>query len=157
MTIKYKNITHTNFARFGQLVKTPNTRPTAKSIDYKYWSDLAHYAIQGETEVGVCCVFRQPQAIVTGMERHVNTPEILIPIDAPFIAPLLVEGDGESQAQAFMVQPGQAVVINAGVWHGACLPVAEHQSSYFVIFKRNTPFKDVYKKEIKPFVINVPY
>ena len=42
----------------------------------------------------------------------------------------------------------QAVVIDQGVWHGACLPVGRVESSYFVIFRRHTPHQDVEKKAI---------
>jgi len=31
---------------------------------------------------------------------------------------------------------GEALVIDPVVWHGACLPMGQARSSYFVIFRR---------------------
>lgn len=149
--MKPKKITEDNFKNFGKVVKYPKREPTAHADDYKFWSDIVNYEISGSTEIGICTVYKQHKNIISGMERHLDTPEILIPIDAPFVLPLL--RDGEENADAFHVDIGEAVVIDKGVWHGACLPVGKTESSYFVIFKRNTPNADVYKKEIEEIEI----
>ena len=151
--IKSIPITQENFKKFGQVVTSPTTKPTSQSTEYKFWSDLAHYLINGETEIGLCTVYQQPTAEISGMERHTQTPEILIPIDAPFVVPLLRDNDPANQTAAFQVNIGEAVVIDEGVWHGACLPVGKKESSYFVIFRRNTPQEDVEKKTILPIQI----
>jgi ureidoglycolate hydrolase len=153
--IKSKPITHENFKKFGQLVTSPTAKPTAEAADYKFWSDLAHYLVNGETEIGLCTVYQQPTAEISGMERHTRTPEILIPIDAPFIVPLLRDDDPADQTAAFQVKIGEAVVIDKGVWHGSCLPVRRKESSYFVIFRRNTPQEDVEKKVIPTINISI--
>ncbi|MCU7497331.1 MAG: hypothetical protein HF314_18070 [Ignavibacteria bacterium] len=148
MKINTEHITKENFQKFGKVVTYPEGEPTSQAGDYKFWSDIASYYIDGETEIGICTVFRQPKREITGMERHVDTPEILIPIDAPFILPLLLEGNPEEEAESFLVNAGEAVVINKGVWHGACLPFKVDKSSYFVIFRRRTPYEDVEKKDV---------
>ena len=153
MEIKAKKITKDNFAKFGKVVKAPSTEPTAQADDFKFWSDIANYEIEGSTEIGICTVYKQPANIINGMERHLNTPEILIPIDAPFVLPLLKDGENEELAESFLVDIGEVVVIDKAVWHGACLPINKEESSYFVIFKKGTPYDDVYKKEISEIEI----
>ncbi|HEX2963739.1 MAG: hypothetical protein HF300_09525 [Ignavibacteria bacterium] len=148
MKLSPEHITKENFQKFGKVVTFPSGEPTSQAQDYKFWSDIASYQIDGDTEIGICTVYKQPQSEISGMERHLDTPEVLIPIDAPFTLPLLLEGDKEENAQAFQVNVGEAVVINKGVWHGACLPVKVEQSSYFVIFRRRTPYEDVEKKDV---------
>ncbi len=155
MTLKPAHVTATNFARFGRVVAGAKGKPTSQAADYKFWSDIADYAIDGETEIGICTVYRQKQSTIAGMERHLRTPEILIPIDAPFVLPLLLEGEPETSAKAFRVNIGEAVVIDPAVWHGACLPVGKKESSYFVIFRKMTPHEDVEKKPVAPFGIAV--
>lgn len=135
-----------NFKDYGKVVKTPSGKPTSEGADYKFWSDIADYKIAGETEVGICTVYKQENENVMGVERHLNTPEILIPIDAPFILPVLKKD--ENKLEYFEVGIGEAVVINNAVWHGPCLPVGKAESSYFVIFRKNTPFEDVEKKSL---------
>jgi ureidoglycolate hydrolase len=153
MKIKVEDISAENFKKFGKAVSAPKGNPTSQAADYKFWSDIANYNIDGETEIGICTVYKQNKNEINGMERHLRTPEILIPIDAPFILPLLIEGENEEKIKAFQCNLGEAVVINKAVWHGACLPVGKDESSYFVIFKKGTPNKDVEKKEIKPIEI----
>jgi ureidoglycolate hydrolase len=155
MLIKSKKITTENFKKFGSIVTAPIGKPTSEAPDYKFWSDIADYKINGETEIGICTVYRQKENKIYGMERHLRTPEILIPIDGGFVLPLLLEGDSENKAEAFMVEIGEAVKINDAVWHGACLPAGKNESSYFVIFRKGTPHEDVEKKNISPFEISL--
>lgn len=153
MNIKAKKISIENFSKYGRIVTNPTAEPTSKAADYKFWSDIANYEIDGRTEIGICTVFKQESNVINGMEHHKLTPEILIPIDAPFVLPLLHYNDRAENAEAFFVNIGEAVVIDQNIWHGACLPVGKDQASYFVIFKQNTPHMDVYKKDVNQFLI----
>jgi len=142
--------TQLSFRKYGKVVNAPSDAPTSEAKEYKFWSDIADYEIEGETEIGICTVYRQPENILIGLERHINTPEILIPMDAPFILPVLRDGNDEQSPELFKVDIGEAVVIDNGVWHGPCLPYKVNQSSYFVIFKKGTPIDDVDKRNISP-------
>jgi ureidoglycolate hydrolase len=153
MTIKAKKITAENFASFGKVVVGASGKPTSQAADYKFWSDIMNYKIDDETEVGICTVYKQPSNSINGMERHLHTPEILIPIDAPFILPLLNDKNNPDEADAFIVDIGQAIAINEKVWHGACIPFGKDECSYFVIFKRGTPNKDVEKTDLPEITI----
>lgn len=155
MKIVSKKITNENFAKFGKIVNFPAGKTTSEDNTYKFWSDIANYTIEGATEIGICTVYKQEKNIIRGVERHLRTPEILIPIDAPFAVPLLVEGESDENLESFLVQVGEAIVIENGVWHGACLPAGKDESSYFVIFRWRTPAEDVEKKEIKPIEIEI--
>lgn len=146
MEIKSKEITEENFSTFGKVVIGASGIPTSQAKDYKFWSDIINYKIDGETEVGICTVYKQPENSINQMERHLKTPEILIPIDAPFIIPLLNDANRPEGADAFIVNMGQAIAINEKVWHGACIPLDKDECSYFVIFKKGTPHSDVEKK-----------
>jgi ureidoglycolate hydrolase len=152
--VKPEHITQSNFAPFGKIVTAPTARPTSEASNYKFWSDIADCHVPGETEIGLCTVYAQPKQEISGVERHLRTPEILIPVDAPFVLPLF--DDARGKAEAFRVNPGEAVVINTGVWHGACLPVEKKEATYFVIFRKGTPHEDVIKKSIDPLQILMP-
>ena len=52
-----------------------------------------------------------------------------------------------------MVEVGQAIAINKKVWHGACVPFNKDECSYFVIFKKGTPFNDVEKTKLPEITI----
>ena len=153
MEIKAKIITTENILSFGKVVVGASGAPTSQASDYKFWSNIMSYEIDGETEFGICTVYKQSESTITGMERHISTPEILIPIDGPFMLPLLIDKDKPEETETFILEVGQAVVINEKVWHGACLPLGKGECSYFVIFKKGTPFNDVEKTEISEITI----
>ncbi len=148
MNVEVLKPTAVNFRKYGKIVRIPANGPTSHDENYRFWSDIAAYHIDGETEIGLCTVFRQPQQRITAVERHLRTPEILIPIDAPFVLPLMKEATAGVETFEFNV--GEAVVIDPAIWHGACLPVGKNASSYFVIFRRGTPREDVEKLTISP-------
>lgn len=151
--INTQKVNSQNFAEYGRVVDMPDTIPTSQAAHYQFWADIAAYDIQGETEIGICKVFRQSLDVISGMERHLRTAEILIPIDAPFVLPLLKDGCSDNQSAAFEVGIGQAVIVNPAVWHGACIPVGRQESAYFVIFRRGTPREDVETKETEEIEI----
>ncbi len=137
-----------SIAQYGSVVTVPTGSTTSEGPGYKFWSDIAHYRIDGETEVGICTVFSGAKQTISGAERHTRTPEILLPIDGPLILPLVREAHGKYVVDPFLVEVGEAVIIDRGVWHGPCFPVNQPTESYFVIFRRGTPVEDVEKCEI---------
>ncbi len=147
MPVTPQRITSGNFARYGRVARVPQGQPTAEDATFRYWSDAAHYGIDGETEIGFCTVYRQDEPAVTWMERHDRTPELLIPIDGPFLLPVMGEEES-AEVEVFEVQPGEAVVIGQGVWHSVCHPVGADAATYFVLFRRGTPQEDVIKKDL---------
>jgi ureidoglycolate hydrolase len=153
MTVHAEHATPSTIGSYGAVVAGPSGAPTSQAADYRFWSDLAHCHFGGETEIGLCTVHAQPVPVIGGMERHLHTPELLIPIDAPFVVPVLLDAGATSSPRAFRVDVGEAIVLSAGVWHGACLPVGKNAATYFVIFRRGTPANDVEKKSVPPFSI----
>ncbi|HDT12648.1 MAG TPA: hypothetical protein ENO01_03215 [Candidatus Marinimicrobia bacterium] len=148
-------MTPDNAIRYGTLVKCPQSKPTTEGETYTFWSDIANYHIEGKTEIGLCTVSAPSGNLLSGVERHLYTPEILIPVDAPFALPLLLEGDNDQSLKVFRVNVGEAVVIHEGVWHGACIPLDKSSATYFVIFKHKTPFEDVEKKSISNVAVRI--
>jgi ureidoglycolate hydrolase len=153
MKIVPKRISSENFKKFGGVVISPSGNPTSEAADYKFWAGIADYNINGDTEIGICTVYRQKENKISGMERHLKTPEILIPIDGAFIIAVLIDGEEGYKSDAFRVNIGEAVAINNGVWHGACIPADKDESSYFVIFRKGTSDTDVEKKNIESIEI----
>lgn len=145
-----KRISAESFRPYGSVATRPAGAPLAEDETFRYWSDAAHFGIEGETEIGFCTVYRQERDEVNWMERHMRTPEVLIAVDRPFLLPVMSE---DGKVEAFLVEAGEAVVIARGVWHSACKPVDGDEATYFVIFRRGTPQEDVTKMDIEPVVI----
>lgn len=150
-TLQPKRLTADAFAPYGAVARRPDTAPLAATEQFSFWSDVAAYAIDGETEIGFCTVYQQPAARVGWMERHARTPELLVPIDGAFLLPVMTD----EQVEVFRVEPGEAVVIDPDVWHSACLPAGADETTYFVIFRRGTPHEDVEKRDVAPVAVAV--
>lgn len=148
-TIQPQYISQSAFARYGEVAQLPGGEPLAATEEFRFWSDVAAFEVEGQTEIGFCTVYRRQEAHVTWMERHARTPEVLVPIDGPFLLPVMAE----DRIEVFLVEPGEAVVIGVNVWHSACLPVDAGEATYFVIFRRGTPQEDVTKIDIDPITI----
>lgn len=149
--IKHRRIAADNFERFGSVTLFPSDPPLAADETFEYWSDAGRFHVEGETEIGYCTVRRRSEPVVNWMERHVHTPEVLIPIDRACVLPVMSD---DGNVEAFVAEPGVAVVIGPGVWHSACLPLGADDARYFVIFRRRTPHEDVIKKDIQPVSID---
>jgi len=149
MKIQSQVIDQDNFKQFGRVLKKPLHEPMAKEQKFSFWSDLVNYKIDGHTEIGLCTVYHSDTPLKT-VERHLYTPEILIPVDAPFVLPVIAD---DGAVHAYKVGIGEAVVVDNGVWHGPCLPVGKPESTYYVIFRKGTPSEDVEKKEIPEVTI----
>lgn len=151
MKVEPERITAERFASYGSIARLPSGKPMAEGPAFRYWSDVTHYSIGGESEVGYCTVYRQPDGQVSWMERHDRTPEVLIPVDRPLLLPVMGNDD---RVEVFRLEPGEVAIIGEGVWHSACLPAEGAEATYFVIFRRGTPHEDVTKRDIAP--VSVP-
>ena len=148
MTIHPRHVTDENFGRYGSVARLPSGDPLAADETFSFWSDVANFSIEGETEIGYCTVYRQNGRVIPWVEKHDRSPELLIPIDHPFYLPVLRPDDPEEDVAVFEASPGEAVVIDAGVWHGACQPAEADEATYFVVFRRGTPQEDVTKRDL---------
>jgi ureidoglycolate hydrolase len=146
-SVDVKPLSSEHFARFGRVAVRPDTEPLASDHTFAFWSDVTHLELHGGAEIGYCTVFAQDAGVVDWMERHERTPELLIPIDAPIVLPVMTE---QYEVTAFRIEIGQAAVIRKGVWHSACLPAGADEATYFVVFRRGTPGDDVAKIGIEP-------
>lgn len=153
MLISPKPVTPDSFGPYGEIAERPSGPPTAEGDAFSYWSDVVHYRIDGSTEIGYCSAFPQPDSPVPWVERHARTPELIIPIDGPLALPVM--GDEATELKAFYVEPGDAVIIDNNVWHGACHPAVQNDVTYFVIFRRGTPQNDVSKQELQDVSLDI--
>ena len=155
MIVKVKELTSESFSKFGKVVDIPKTNPLVESKTVRFWPTVATFNVKGEGEVGIA-IIKKGTTTIDQMERHVETPEILSPIQGDFILPVAVSKDLNDESElpdatgidAFYVKETQGIIMNVGVWHWAPIPTGE-STSFFVIFKKETTKKDCEIKRIK--------
>jgi ureidoglycolate hydrolase len=125
-----QSLTAGAFEPFGRAVSQPAGNPTSRGEGFDCWFNVAELTGQN-LKLGQVVAHRG-DGTVTTMERHPDI-EFLVPITGPMIqvvAPGRDLADATEQpradeAIAFVLEPGEAVVVAPGVWHSAAMPVAE--------------------------------
>jgi len=126
VTIIATPITRDAWAPFGWLPR-PDTDP-ADGVDTLefLWDDahlntIEHRVDEVEaTATGLCCDV---------MYRHATHTQVLTPLDAPSmlaVAPSSTEFTDAAdleQLRAFVVEPGQTIVLHRGTWHWGPFPI----------------------------------
>lgn len=117
------------FAPFGAVVEQPGRLHDADGPGWRWWGENQLLAAS-ERGYGVGFLDLQPaERAFDWAERHMRSQELIAPLngaclvyvgpperpDQPDALPLLEE------FRVFRVVPGQAVLLGAGVWHGAPL------------------------------------
>ena len=136
MTIKAVPATAENFKPFGRYFKIKQGDGRTGTGDWHAWmspepliDDVANFGI---TEVGGMPL------VVDTMESHPRTQEGLIPGNKPMVLAVAntdpaAGGAKPEDIRAFIVSPGEAVVIDRGIWHDACRCAGDGRCFYYFI------------------------
>jgi len=146
MKVNVKPVSHKDFSRFGQLVSLPPGKAPSGNECVHFWPALGTYEVKGKAEIGLCRCLDRPHTL-DSLETHSDTPEVLMPIDGPFLLPVAASPTGDTidahTVEVFQVPAGQAVIMGPDVSHWAVFPSDAHSVLYLVIFKHQTADKDL--------------
>jgi ureidoglycolate lyase len=133
------------FAPFGAVVEQPGRPQDADGPGWRWWAENQLLAAS-ERGYGVGFLDLRPaDPAFDWAERHMRSQELIAPLNA---ACLVYVGPPErperphalpplEQFRVFRVEPGQAVLLAAGVWHGA--PLADGgPARAMVVLKQGT-------------------
>jgi len=154
VVLKAKRFIEGSFSQ-GKVIDIPEAPPLVESETVKYWGTLASFMVEGEVEIGICIVKRGSN-VMEQMERHVETPELITPIEGDFVIPVAASRNLEDpeetprveDVKAFYISERQAFLMDRGVWHWAPFPVGK-EASFFVIFKKGTTKRDMTVKKFE--------
>jgi ureidoglycolate lyase len=135
--VKAEELSVEGFAPYGQAVLVPRTPAPKTGEDWDCWFGLGSFG-ECNPVVGIV-ITRLTDGVVTTMERE-NKVEFLLPITGPVIQAVAPPGDLSDHTQqpdaatvrAFIIRPGQAIIMAPGTWHWAALPLEGKTLYYFV-------------------------
>lgn len=149
-TIKAVQANADNFKEYGMVIAVPDAglrEASDQSEIQTFFGKLGIMLCEGSTEIGIC-VANKRDNVVTQLEQHVNTQELLLAIKGDFITPvatsIMVDGKLQpdlNKANAIRVSQGQGILFNEGIWHWTPFPTGE-TVTVLVVFKNNTPQQD---------------
>jgi ureidoglycolate lyase len=137
-SIRALPVTAENFARFGQVYDlTGDVDPNVIWTRGDGWSDgfTRTPLIQGSGHLGITRGGGAPWNC-TAMERHPGTEEAIFCAAEPIVLAVAPASDAaapdRNQIEAFVIAPGQAVVMHRNVWHDACRGVSGPTPYYWM-------------------------
>jgi ureidoglycolate lyase len=145
--IKAHELSTANFTGYGWILSESNESPLADNPEFKYWGRVSRFSVHGELSSGILFC-RARDKVVSQMERHVNTAEILAALSGDSVlclAKKTVPGQGVDPAtlRSFIIKQGQAVCLEAGTWHWIPYPLNEDGSKFLVAFNCGTEENDL--------------
>ena len=121
----------TAFAPFGAVVDRPSRAPDASGPGWTWWGETQPLgAVPRGYGIGYLDLEPAPSSF-DWAERHMQSQELIAPLDGCCLVYVGPADEAEEpdalppldRFRVFLLEPGQAVVLAPGVWHGA--PLAE--------------------------------
>jgi ureidoglycolate hydrolase len=146
MDIKVNKLTGQNFNKFGESIfVAKDLKPDNEGDGWKCWYPLSEINRNNDFSFGI--VLSKPKYLGTQfMERHLDRDEYVIALDHPIIQ-IVGMSNRENNAcpditltEAYLINPGQMVKINPGVWHSAA--IASQLKSCLYLFLLGKPTKE---------------
>jgi ureidoglycolate lyase len=129
MKLPILELTPATFAPYGKVIEMPQRKVDAAGPGWQWWGE--NVFLEGDARpYGIGYLDLEPADLrFDWAERHMRTVELIIPaggdclvyvgppdhLDEPGRIPPL------ARFQVFRVRPGQGVLLDQGVWHGAPL------------------------------------
>jgi ureidoglycolate hydrolase len=153
--VKVVELSKEAYEQIGDFITYPNHTPTIQDDIVKYWANLSNFSITGNIDVGWVTMRRRP-LVITQMERHFKTVEVVIPLDDVMVLPVAIGrnfGDEiiipkPEDVKGFYLRPGQMFTYNPGSWHFGGFPLNKEEASFIVLCRKGTADDDVVMQEI---------
>lgn len=137
-TVVAEELTVAGMAAYGQAILPPVGAAPRSGMNWDCWFGVGTLS-RAQPLVGIVKT-RPAGGLVPMMERHPTT-EFLIPISGPVIQPLGLPGNFDDHTEdpdpttvrAFIVRPGQALVMAPATWHWAAIPLHDEEVLYYFI------------------------
>jgi ureidoglycolate lyase len=142
-----------SFAALGTVVERPATPPDAEGRGFAWWAEAG--LLDDEAPYALGFLELEPAGLrVDWAERHARSREAVVALSGPC---LLYAGSAGSSPpdglRAFRLEPGQGVVLERGVWHGAPLAL-DGGASALVVLRRGTGDDDVELVRFEPIEVS---
>jgi ureidoglycolate hydrolase len=152
--IQVQELSKEVYAEIGEYITYPEHKPTIEDDIVRYWANLSEFNIEGIVDIGWVTMYKRPM-VITEMERHFITTEIVIPLDE-MVVPVAIGRDiGEHKVKpkledirAFYLRPGQVITYKPGSWHFGGFPLDRDEASFIVFCRKGTADQDVIMLDI---------
>jgi len=125
------------FEPFGAVLARPVRDPDATGDGWSWWAEIAGLPADGRGHEFGYLALEPGAASFDWAERHLRSPELVAPLGAPCVVYVARPDDGAAEPagefRCFRIEPGQAVLLAPGVWHGAPFAAGRAGSAMVVL------------------------
>lgn len=144
--IKPLALTAENFRDYGTVLHlVEDKEPMNDNAEFKYWGKISTLEMGPVATTGMVYANKR-EPVVKALERHVNTPEVMIALEGDSVI-CLAKATGESkeisEVQAFYLRQGEAIAMDKGVWHWVPYPVNCELAKIMTVFASGTEHNDL--------------
>jgi ureidoglycolate hydrolase len=146
MHLLITDLTPEAFAPFGTVIRQPETSAEAADAGWRWWSEAATVPpVDQPYAVGYLRLEPSPPRF-DWAERHLRSTETIVPLDGACLIHVGPPDDAPAWERfaVFRVRPGEGVILNEGVWHGAPLAL-DRPLAALVLLRQGTGAEDVQK------------
>lgn len=142
-------LTHESIEGYGQLLHDTIMAPTFDGAEFAYTADFFKTNFEGPM-TAILLVGHKREIKPEHLECHGKTVEILFEMENDAVIFLAKTGEdgGPGEPEAFYFRQGQAVALNAGIWHWVPYPVGDASTKTLVIYKEGTGQNDFVMKDL---------
>ncbi|MDR3305514.1 MAG: ureidoglycolate lyase [Clostridiales Family XIII bacterium] len=135
------------FREYGQLIHDLSDEKLTTDFSHvKYWKKITEFSLPSVVSTSYL-IGRKRNFVVTEMERHFNTNEVIIPLDNDAIL-VVAKPDAKTESPvdvtAFYLRRSQGVVLHQNIWHVVPFPINADESAYFILFAKGTEENDLH-------------
>ena len=131
---------------YGSVLSVGPGTPMASTEEITYWGKVAELEMGARVSTGYM-LCKPREAVLTQLERHLRTPEILVALRGDSLVcmaqPSAPGSRGIDGLQAFHVRQGQAFAMAPGTWHWAAFPIGKTEVVFLVAFATGTEGADL--------------
>ena len=133
--IRVQDIDHGGFEEFGDVLPPGTAAGRAELV--AEWTAWARERYGSDVVARELAIPAKPP-LLDFVEAHPNSSQLTISFREPWLLSVLPEWSGletfdASAVRSFLVPPGTAVLIPAGLWHGSVTPLEE--TDVLVVFR----------------------
>jgi ureidoglycolate lyase len=156
MNIQVEALSLTEFMAYGSFINL--LEPEGERIGnapVEFFRDMTDCNLGAKAAALSCCRLSPRQFLIVEAEYHSFTEEVTIPLDGDvviFVGAATPAEIPEEKLRAFKVPRGTAVVLKAGVWHGAPFPLNNRMVHALVLLPERTYANDCTVKQLKSAV-----
>jgi ureidoglycolate lyase len=139
-----EELTQEGFSQYGEAILVPKAPPPFSGKGWECWYPLGDL---GDQIGAVGLVLTKPtDGVIEAMERE-PTKEFLLPLSTPIIQAVAPPGDiydpnevpDPASVRAFIIRPGQAILMAPGTWHWAAMPFSKEPTTYLFVGEEHPP------------------